>query len=159
MADWTTVNPTIIAKLIQPNGADVTVRFTDDSTPTPNTADHIFRGCRDLADLERKSWARAVRLGGGDDIPESGTITIANGQPTALEAAVESMQEAVRRKEALVGRDGNGGYKALMGLTGSDNIGVSSTTIDQAVELLDTTINENVDNLANIIRLLDNWPL
>ena len=68
-ADWTTVDPTVVSKLVQPHGADVVLEFTED-TPTPRTTEKRF-SVFDLADLEDQAFQYQIQLGVTYSIPDS----------------------------------------------------------------------------------------
>ncbi len=172
MADWTVNDPIKVKHDIVPQRQGspldlrVFVRFQDDATPTTNKFPDESQEAKIYTARGVGAWDQvreAVRrdrltLNQGELPPADGTTFTPANAPTPIESAIEDMQEAVSRKVALVGETGDGGYKALMGKTNDDVIGVSAVTITQALGALNTAINKDVNNQANINRLLDNLP-
>jgi hypothetical protein len=103
-ADWTTSNPEVLSKqLVLRHGQSVVkvrVRFTDDTTPTPNTQerDYFLRGADAASRLARIVYDDQQTLQGFEAITV-GSVT--PQAPTGQEQAIQDAQTALNRRRAL----------------------------------------------------------
>lgn len=159
MANWNTVDPIIVTdpppKVLfeESGGRDasvrVRVRFTDDTTPTPNTRekDYIVSGANARADLAKLVHRDRETLQGSGSLTPGAITPVA---PTAVEAAIAAYQLASARFLALAK------LQARLGIADGDQIGTSGLTVTQVRTSLQNTMKADLTNQARITVALDN---